>query len=417
MSFEELEKQIYAFLAETKIFAKGDQKLKRMQDLMSSLGNPQNKLKVLHIAGTSGKTSTSYFVAEFLRQAGQKVGLTVSPHVVDVRERAQINMAVLEKEVYVKEMAEFFGLVKSGNQRPSYMEFFMGFFYYLAEKMKLDYAVVETGLGGLYDASNVVTLPDKICLITDIFYDHTEILGDTLTEIARQKAGIIQPNNQVFMFEQPSEVLQEVVGTANQKRALMHFVEDEYFNISPRFQSRNASLALAAVKFALSRDKKERLTQAQINQSLKITIPARAEEFTYQGKCVVIDGAHNPQKLATFARHIIGKYGNKKVALIVAFGSNKAASLHENLQKLLLLSHSITLTTFRDLSVETSFRESLDIKVVQKVARNNGFFDIKVIKNPVEALRETAKSDSEVIVVVGSFFLLNHIRPVLANCA
>ena len=164
-SFEELEQEIYAYVASTGIFVKGDQKLGRMRKLMDFLGNPQEKIKVMHIAGTSGKTSTSYYTAALLHAAGKKVGLTVSPHVVDVRERAQIGMKVLEKDVWAEKMGEYFELVKGGGQKPSYMEFFMGFAFWLAEKESVDYMVVEVGLGGLYDATNVVLRADKVSLL------------------------------------------------------------------------------------------------------------------------------------------------------------------------------------------------------------------------------------------------------------
>jgi dihydrofolate synthase/folylpolyglutamate synthase len=134
-NFDNLLTEVYAYVAATDIFVKGDQKLTRMQKLMDFLGNPEKKLKLLHVAGTSGKTSTSYFAAALLREAGLKVGLTVSPHVTDVRERAQIALQVLPKNIYVKELSKYLQLLQTGGLKPSYMEFFMGFFYYLAAKM------------------------------------------------------------------------------------------------------------------------------------------------------------------------------------------------------------------------------------------------------------------------------------------
>jgi dihydrofolate synthase/folylpolyglutamate synthase len=413
VSFEDVYSAICAFVANTGIFIKGDQKLQRMQDLMNCLGNPQNKLKVVHVAGTSGKTSTSYFVAAFLQRAGQGVGLTISPHVVDVRERAQINLAILEEDVYVREVAEYLDLVKAGKQHPSYMEFFMGFFYYLAAKMQLDYVVVETGLGGLYDASNVVRRRDKVCLITDIGHDHTEILGDTLTEIAWQKAGIIGADNPVFMHEQSPEVMRSILDVADAQNAPVQIVPEKDFAGLPGFQAHNAGLALAAVEFVLGRDGEEPLTPTQIAEAAKVAIPARAEEFVYKGKRVVIDGAHNPQKLAVFGEHIMKKYGDKKIVLVAAFGSNKVASLDGNLECLSQMTKSIVLTTFEDSSVETAFRQSLAPEIVKTSAKKHGFSDIKIVKDPKKALQEAAKTNGEVVVVTGSFLLLNHIRPVL----
>lgn len=411
--FNRVTDEVYRFVADTKIFVDGDQKLGRMEDLMKYLGSPQERLKVLHVAGTSGKTSTAYYAASLLHTAGQKVGLTVSPHVVDVRERAQVGLNVLGYDDYAVEMREFLEIVQRSKIKPSFFEFFVGFFFWLADKTKLDYAVVETGLGGLYDATNVVKRRDKVCLITDIGFDHIDILGRTLPEIAVQKAGIIHGGNEVLMHEQAGEVMDAMMGRAAEAGALIQVVSDEEYKELPRFQSRNASLAMAAVKFVLERDDKEALTHEQIQEALKIQVPARAEEFTYRGKKVLIDGAHNPQKLGVFTEYVKERYSDKKIKLVFTLGENKVEGVDEDMRAAREISDDIVLTTFKDTSVETNYRESLSMALLGDAAKKAGFKKVEVVQDAIEALDEAVGSDSDIVVVTGSFYLLSYIRPKL----
>jgi folylpolyglutamate synthase/dihydrofolate synthase len=416
VEFDELMNDVYAFVAQTGIYVKGDQKLERVEKFMEFLGSPQEKIKVLHVAGTSGKTSTSYYIASLLKAAGQKVGLTVSPHITDIRERAQIDLSVLEKDEYVLEMREFFELARSSGLRPSYFEFFNGFFFWLAQKSGLDYVAVETGLGGLYDATNVIHRRDKVCLITDIGYDHEAVLGGTLPEIAAQKAGIIHAGNEVFLHAQSDEIMNVVIDAAARAGALVNEVDGEDdLKDALSFQARNASLALAAVEYVLARDNKEPLTHEQIKEAIKVRIPARAEEFEYRGKRVVIDGAHNPQKIEVFARHILSIYQERKVRLVFTLGDNKEDNMAKDMELVRRISDDIVLTTFCDTSVETHFRESMPLKQLKEVAKKVGFRRIETVNDPISALNTVAEGDSEIVVVVGSFYLLNHIRPILVD--
>ncbi|MCL2037857.1 hypothetical protein FWG95_02540, partial [Candidatus Saccharibacteria bacterium] len=247
--------EINAYVAATDLFVKGDQKLVRMAGAMDFLGNPQNDIKILHIAGTSGKTSTAYFAASLLQASGQRVGLNVSPHAVDERERSMINLQVSPWGTYDRQVREYLALLKSGGIKLSYAEFFFGFLFWMAREKKLDWLVLETAMGGLHDASNVATRSDKICVITDIGLDHTKILGDTIPEITYQKAGIIHHGNEVFMHRQSEEIMAVVCAACEKNQASLNIVPEKSFAGLPKFQSHNASLALAAVEFALVREK------------------------------------------------------------------------------------------------------------------------------------------------------------------
>ena len=136
--------------------------------LMALAGNPQDRLKTVHIAGTSGKTSTSYYIAALLGAAGKTVGLTVSPHVDSITERIQINGQPLPDAEFCQELETFLDIVKQAPQPPSYFELLYAFALWVFGRRHVDYAVIETGMGGLYDATNVATRADKVCVITDI---------------------------------------------------------------------------------------------------------------------------------------------------------------------------------------------------------------------------------------------------------
>ena len=179
-----------------------DMTLDRMWPLLSAVGNPHKKLKTIHIAGTSGKTSTSYYIAALLKASGQRTGMTVSPHVDSITERLQIDGSPVSDDLFCSYLSEFLDLITDVDPQPSYFELMIAFVLWVFARENLDYVVLETGMGGLFDGTNVVTRSDKICVITDIGLDHTQILGNNVEQIAAQKAGIIHKGNHVFTYKQ-----------------------------------------------------------------------------------------------------------------------------------------------------------------------------------------------------------------------
>ncbi|MBR5720234.1 MAG: bifunctional folylpolyglutamate synthase/dihydrofolate synthase, partial [Bacteroidales bacterium] len=158
--------------------------------LCEHFGNPQNQLRCIHIAGTNGKTSSSHFMASILQKAGYKVGLYTSPHLIDFRERIIVDGKMIDKD-YVADFVESNKAVFEKLQ-PSFFEmtFVLAVKYFV--DMKVDYAVIEVGLGGRLDSTNVIT--PLVSMITNIGFDHTQFLGNTLPAIAFEKAGIIKKN-------------------------------------------------------------------------------------------------------------------------------------------------------------------------------------------------------------------------------
>lgn len=187
-------KQAEEFLAShipktTSTIFPGEVGLNRAKDFLHLLGDPQEKLKIIHVAGTSGKGSTCYLISSLLESQGFKVGLHQSPHLTDVTERFQINNQNISKEDFVDYLNKIIPAIEK-IKHITYFEILVGLAFYIFNDKKVDYAVMETGLGGWYDGTNVVSRPDKLSVITKIGLDHTAILGETIEKIALQKAMI-----------------------------------------------------------------------------------------------------------------------------------------------------------------------------------------------------------------------------------
>ncbi len=198
--------------------------------LCKSLDDPHTKFKSIHIAGTNGKGSTSHMLAAILQQAGYKTGLYTSPHLNDFRERIKINGKMISEEFVI----DFVEKTKSISEqiKPSFFELTVAMAFDYFEKEKVDIAVIETGLGGRLDSTNVIT--PVLSVITNIGYDHMDILGNTLEKIASEKAGIIKPNVPVVIGEYLPETKEIFAAKAAEMNAPIHFAQDEYevFNIN-----------------------------------------------------------------------------------------------------------------------------------------------------------------------------------------
>lgn len=170
--------------------------------LCELLGNPQTKFKSIHIAGTNGKGSVSHMLASVFQEAGYKVGLYTSPHLTDFRERIKINGQMISEQSVIDFVADY----KADFERikPSFFEMTVALAFDQFVKNEVDIAIIETGLGGRLDSTNVIS--PELSIITNIGYDHQQFLGETLPEIAGEKAGIIKPNVPVIIGEFQQEV-------------------------------------------------------------------------------------------------------------------------------------------------------------------------------------------------------------------
>ncbi len=275
--------------------------LERITAVCEKLGNPQNNFRAIHIAGTNGKGSVCTFVSSALKAAGYKVGTFVSPYITDFCERIQINGEYISRE----DLCRLSQTVIDTNVDLTEFEFItaVGFLYF--SENKIDIAVLETGLGGRFDATNVIKEP-LVSVITKIGLDHTAILGDTIEQIAKEKCGIIKGENVVVSHNEPSEALSvikhhvssAVIPDVNNLKDIKCSVLGNGFvydnvryetALGGKYQIENALIAIETLKncgLAIS--------EAHIKVGLKNAfIPARLEVVS-RSPLIVIDGAHNP---------------------------------------------------------------------------------------------------------------------------
>lgn len=199
--------------------------------LCKALNDPHTKFKSIHIAGTNGKGSTSHMLAAILQQAGYKTGLYTSPHLKDFRERIKINGEMVSKD-FVVDFVERTRTI-SDETEPSFFELTVAMAFDYFEKEKVDIAVIETGLGGRLDSTNIIT--PVLSIITNIGYDHMNILGNSLEEIAAEKAGIIKAGVPVVIGEYLPETKKIFINKANAMHAPVHFTQDEYAVSNTRY--------------------------------------------------------------------------------------------------------------------------------------------------------------------------------------
>lgn len=388
-----------------------DTTLDRIVPLMKLLGNPEAQLRAIHIAGTSGKTSTSYYISALLIAAGQKVGLTVSPHVDALNERVQINGQPLPEAEFCRLLEKFLHIIKPVEQQPSYFELLYAFALWVFCKYDVDYAVVETGLGGLFDATNIMSREDKVCVITDIGFDHIGILGNTLAAITAQKIGIVHKHNAVIMYEQNKEIMTVVRSWVAKQQATLIIAEPtiedgDFIATVAVVQRRNWWLAAHAYELIANRDSLPHLTRQVLHQTQLTYIPGRLDTVQIGSKAVVMDGAHNAQKMAAFVSSFQALYPRIKPAVLVALKSDKDYA--QVVPELAKLASSIIITTFhtsQDLPVV-----SVAPELLLKACRDYDFTKVKIIANQHDAFSALLEDSQPIVVVTGSFYLLGQLR-------
>ncbi|HWT55820.1 MAG TPA: Mur ligase family protein [Candidatus Microsaccharimonas sp.] len=387
-----------------------DSTLDRTRPLLAALGNPQKKLRAVHIAGTSGKTSTAYFMAALLQGAGKHVGLTISPHIDSITERVQLDGRPLSDDAFCAYLGEFLDIVEEGGFQPSYFELLTAFSFWVFEREGVDYAVLETGLGGRYDTTNLADRHDKLCIITDIGFDHMNILGNTLEEIAGQKAGIIHAGNNVIMYPQSAEVDGVIRERVEKVQATLHeatgTTEVNFAADLPEFQKRNWQLAYAAYQLLQQRDGLPDLSSAQLRTTQDVQVPARMDVFQIAGKRIIMDGAHNGQKMHTFLASFVHQYPGVKPAVMIALKRGKEPADVVPL-----------LAPFAARIIVTEFNTAQDLPAVSFAAQELAdIFKAHNVPNVVvepdnhQAFQQLLNTDEDICIVTGSFYLLSQLR-------
>ena len=393
----------------------GHYQLDRMRELMKRLGNPQNKIPVIHVAGTSGKTSTSYFIRALLQHSGMKTGLTVSPHITSIAERTQIDGKNLPEEIYLSYINQFKDSIMSfSDLEPTYFELAVAFSYWVFYRESVDYAVVETGLGGLLDATNVIDNEDKLCVITPIGYDHTQILGDTLQEIATQKAGIIGDKNEVLISHQ-NQLLMSVFKDAAAKKSARIRLQARYPvpQFLPAFQADNWQLARTAFDVLARRNPRiKKLSVVEFESSALETPPGRYEKYRIGDKTIILDGAHNPQKIAALIESIPVEAA-RGLVIMASLRKGPDGKIDDCIQLLTNLHRPIIVTEFK-VGQDSKEIQSESVHNMAQIAERHGG-EVVLAPDYSEAFNILMKSPGNIKLVTGSLYLVSLVRKLITR--
>ncbi|MCC5025290.1 MAG: bifunctional folylpolyglutamate synthase/dihydrofolate synthase [Candidatus Synoicihabitans palmerolidicus] len=314
----------------------------RMRALAAALVNPELKVPVIHLAGTNGKGSTAAMLDGILRASGRRVGLYTSPHLVRLGERVQVDRVMLsEREIedYTRllvPVATELGEVDP-DDHPSFFEFMTAMAFLQFERKNCDVAVVEVGLGGELDATNIVD--PVVTAITSIGFDHCEILGHTHAEIARAKAGIIKPGVPVVMGRMPMEA-EEVVRARAAEQGCRVYSGREIFGESFENYPQTALVgecqrwnAGTATLVAQALPKELAVSPAVIGEGLSgAHWPARWQQIQMQDQMLIMDASHNPEGAESLADNLevlVTKLGHRPAIVVGALGAARAGSLIE----------------------------------------------------------------------------------------
>lgn len=410
-------------------------KLDRMRSLLQRLGNPEDQLRIVHVAGSKGKGSTSALIAACAHAAGFKTGLFTSPHLSDVRERIQVNgqsIGQLELAQRLNELKESVADMEAAGHPPTFFEVATAAAYLHFRTIGVDLAVMEVGLGGRFDATNVCT--PAVSVITSISYDHTAILGDKLSQIAFEKCGIIKPGIPVvsgvvasearsvvrkiaidrhaplseidtdFRYEhQPGQVNSAGVTTPPQLR--YHFGNDRPLTFSlgllGQHQAANAAIAIATIQTL--RHSGLRIDNDAIAAGLaNVRWPARLEVFPGR-PLIVLDCAHNVASAQAVVDTLRESFPRCRSALVFASSSDK--DVPGILDVLTPVFDEIVFTSFG-----VNSRAVPPSRLVELVSGR----PVQVADNSARALELACQSTAELVVVTGSVFLAGELRPVIA---
>ena len=299
--------------------------LKNILKLSRHLNNPNHNFKSIHIAGTNGKGSTAHMISSVLQEANYKVGLYTSPHLVDFRERIKINGKMIEKDFitdFIKDNIDFLN-----DSSFSFFEMTVGLAFEYFNKNSIDIAVIEVGMGGRLDSTNIIS--PQVSVITNISFDHTQFLGNTIEEIAKEKAGIIKEGTAVVIGEKQNNTSDLFIDIAKEKKSEISFadelIEDEYdcdlkgvyqkMNIKTSIQTINELVKLG---FIIS---EENIVDGLKNVKTNTGILGRWE-IIGKDPLIICDVAHNHEALSIVLNHLISMEYNK-IHFVIGFVNDK----------------------------------------------------------------------------------------------
>ncbi|MBS5787270.1 MAG: bifunctional folylpolyglutamate synthase/dihydrofolate synthase [Clostridioides difficile] len=409
--------------------------LETVSRLLELLGNPQENLNIIHVAGTNGKGSVCSFISNILIDAGYSVGLYTSPYLENFTERIRVDQNEIRKE----EVANIVKLIdkkisimlNEGYPNPTEFEIVTAMALYYYNLCNVDYVVLEVGLGGRYDATNVIK-ESLVSVITSISLDHIGVLGDTISKIAYEKAGIIKNNGTVVVYKQEyetEEVIREICRKKDAKYIGVDFdsieivrsdINTQIFNYSSstyeyknleikligEHQIKNALLAINVIEY-LNINKKINVNIENIKTGLLDTKWPGRIEIIKEDPLFIIDGAHNLDGAKSLAKVLEKKFSGKKETLIIGMLKDKDI---DSVLEVLTPYFDKVITTYpiSDRSMEA---DDLKIKISNYI---DDVVAIKDINDAVNLALKNAKKD-DVIIAAGSLYMIGSIRTIVKN--
>ena len=316
--------------------------LSRTQTLLAKMGNPEKDLKFIHIAGTNGKGSTAAMTASILQKAGYKAGLFTSPYIYRFNERIQLSGSQIPNEDVIRLTAKLRALVPQMTEQPTEFEFVTAMAREYYREQKADIVVLEVGMGGAFDATNVIEAPE-VAVITNIGLDHTEVLGDTVEKIAETKSGIFKDGGRAVVYRSTSsveEVYERICAERNVslKKAdfaglnlRSHSLEGQIFDCGSRkelflpllgdHQLHNAAVVLSVADSLIEAG--WNITEEHIRDGLRDTRWPGRFDIMQHDPLFIIDGGHNPQCIEALVKNIRDYLAGKKLIVLTGVLADK----------------------------------------------------------------------------------------------
>ena len=385
--------------------------LENIKTLCKEMGEPQKDYKVIHVAGTNGKGSTSTTIETTLLEAGYRVGKYTSPHILKFNERIRANGQDITDEDIVKYYQLVKDIVAKTGLRPTFFEMTTAMMFKYFSDLKLDYVVLETGMGGRFDATNVCEA--DICVITNVGLDHIEYLGDTIYKIAKEKAGIIKNCPKVAVADSNSEFLKAI---SEEKAEIINVLEkykDARMKLDFKEFVTRIEIGEESYDFSLFGDYQfknfltayEVVTELGIDREIikkackKVVWQCRFERY-FEKPLVILDGAHNEDGMRELCKIIEQGYRSDEVVIITSILKDK--DVKHMLKLMRKISNNIVFT-----SLEDNPRGTTGEKILEQLEDKRGC----LVENDMKKAYEIAKNlNKKIIVVCGSFYTLSKFK-------
>lgn len=376
--------------------------LTNINKLSKYLNNPHNSYKSVHIAGTNGKGSTAHMIASILQEGKYKVGLYTSPHLIDFRERIKINGVMIEKDFIVDFINENINFFNDNNF--SFFEMTVGLAFEYFKMKSVDIAIIETGMGGRLDSTNIIF--PEVSVITNISYDHVQFLGNSIEDIAREKAGIIKSGIPVVIGEKQNDIVNIFINKAEEKKSRIFFAEDFDVNeyeceLKGSYQNKNIKTAIAAIELLNNSEISinEKNIKDGLNKIIQNTGIRGRWEIIENKPLIICDIAHNIDALSIVINDL-KLINSNKIHFVLGFVNDK------NLDSIVDLFPESSNYYFARPNIE----RGLDELELQELFNNNNRIG-KSYPSVAQAFKSAIKQSNldDVIYVGGSTFVVSEV--------